>query len=79
MTFRSDLSILQQDYAESGGPDYVYGKNITKLYMMAEIMKDPGTFYGIYFASNDKDYGINPSTGGLYGYTFEFNVNYFLR
>lgn len=72
MTLRSDLSIVQQDYAN---PDYVYGKNITKLYMMAESLKDPGTFYGIYFASNDKDYGINPATGGLLGYTFESSNN----
>lgn len=45
----------------------VYGKNITKLYLMLELM-DPGTFYGVYFASHGEDYGIDSKTGNLLGY-----------
>lgn len=46
-----------------------FTNNAAKLFVMLQIM-DPGTFYGIYFASRGETYGINENNGALIGYGY---------
>lgn len=41
--------------------------NAYKLFLMLEEM-NPSTFYGLYFVSNERSYGINPLNGNLFLY-----------
>lgn len=51
-----------------------FKNNATKLYTMLKIM-DPGTFYGLYFATRGDSYGINENNGAILGYGFKKDGN----
>lgn len=51
-----------------------YSKNITKLYIMLEVM-DPATFYGLFFNQHRESYYVDYQTGDFLSYGLDMSNN----